>query len=170
MLARLSSRGFNQTLLPFAFHTHLRSNLASFLLSPMAASPTPHLPSFSTGSPSPSPSPALPTKCVGTHNGSFHCDEALGCFMIRLTDKFSNAEIVRTRDPQVPTPFWCSFFVFRLVSQKTAAKWKWRTSDFFGFELIEECVFSRAASNSTFKFHISNQNLSIPVIKCLIFV
>ncbi|GMN31343.1 hypothetical protein TIFTF001_003209 [Ficus carica] len=98
MLARLSSRGFNQTLLPFAFHTHLRSNLASFLLSPMAASPTPHLPSFSTGSPS--PSPALP-KRVGTHNGSFHCDEALGCFMIRLTDKFSNAEIVRTRDPQV---------------------------------------------------------------------
>ncbi|KAF3794445.1 UPF0160 protein [Nymphaea thermarum] len=40
-------------------------------------------------------------KRVGTHNGSFHCDEALGCFMIRLTDKFCNAEIVRTRDPQV---------------------------------------------------------------------
>lgn len=42
-----------------------------------------------------------PLKRVGTHNGSFHCDEALGCFMIRLTHKFSNAEIVRTRDPQV---------------------------------------------------------------------
>lgn len=38
---------------------------------------------------------------VGTHSGSFHCDDALACFMIRLTDKFSNAEIVRTRDPQV---------------------------------------------------------------------
>ncbi|URD86901.1 UPF0160 protein MYG1 [Musa troglodytarum] len=40
------------------------------------------------------------SKRVGTHNGSFHCDEALGCFMIRLTGKFSGAEIVRTRDPQ----------------------------------------------------------------------
>ncbi|XP_073130669.1 uncharacterized protein [Henckelia pumila] len=40
-------------------------------------------------------------KRVGTHNGSFHCDEALGCFMIRLTNKFSEAHIVRTRDSQV---------------------------------------------------------------------
>ncbi|MED6120045.1 hypothetical protein PIB30_017293 [Stylosanthes scabra] len=38
---------------------------------------------------------------VGTHNGSFHCDEALGCFMIRLTNKFYNAQVVRSRDPQV---------------------------------------------------------------------
>ena len=38
---------------------------------------------------------------MGTHNGSFHCDEALGCFLIRLTDNFSDAQIVRTRDPQV---------------------------------------------------------------------
>ncbi|KAK8945853.1 hypothetical protein KSP40_PGU012737 [Platanthera guangdongensis] len=48
---------------------------------------------FSTGSPNPN---AL--KRVGTHNGSFHCDEALGCFMIRLTDNFAGAEIVRSRD------------------------------------------------------------------------
>ncbi|KAL5732023.1 hypothetical protein ACHQM5_004689 [Ranunculus cassubicifolius] len=40
-------------------------------------------------------------KRVGTHNGSFHCDEALGCFMIRLTDKFKDAQIIRTRDPKV---------------------------------------------------------------------
>lgn len=40
-------------------------------------------------------------KRVGTHNGSFHCDEALGCFMIRLTNKFSDAQIVRTRDSQI---------------------------------------------------------------------
>ncbi|XP_022763387.1 UPF0160 protein-like isoform X2 [Durio zibethinus] len=32
-------------------------------------------------------------KRVGTHDGSFHCDEALACFMIRLTKKFSNAQI-----------------------------------------------------------------------------
>ncbi|KAG5068835.1 hypothetical protein JHK85_001212 [Glycine max] len=42
-----------------------------------------------------------PLKRVGTHNGSFHCDEALGCFMIRLTNKFNSAEIVRSRDPQI---------------------------------------------------------------------
>ncbi|WJX43151.1 hypothetical protein P8452_30295 [Trifolium repens] len=48
-----------------------------------------------------SPSSHASLKRVGTHNGSFHCDEALGCFMIRLTRKFLNAEIVRTRDPQV---------------------------------------------------------------------
>ncbi|OMO93557.1 Metal-dependent protein hydrolase [Corchorus olitorius] len=40
-------------------------------------------------------------KRVGTHDGSFHCDEALACFMIRLTKKFSNAQIIRTRNPQV---------------------------------------------------------------------
>ncbi|XP_024017577.1 UPF0160 protein isoform X1 [Morus notabilis] len=102
MLARLSisSRGFNQSQQPFIFtlHSRLRFNLAS-LLSPMASSsPTTHVPSFSTSSPSPSPPP---TKRIGTHNGSFHCDEALGCFMIRLSDKFADAEIVRTRDPQV---------------------------------------------------------------------
>jgi hypothetical protein len=48
-----------------------------------------------------SPSSHASLKRVGTHNGSFHCDEALGCFMIRLTRKFFNAQIVRTRDPQV---------------------------------------------------------------------
>ncbi|KAK0601588.1 hypothetical protein LWI29_025584 [Acer saccharum] len=42
-----------------------------------------------------------PLKRVSTYNGSFHCDEALGCFMIRLTDKFSDAQIIRTRDSKV---------------------------------------------------------------------
>ncbi|XP_075089896.1 uncharacterized protein LOC107789178 [Nicotiana tabacum] len=45
--------------------------------------------------------PAPGIKRVGTHNGTFHCDEALGCFMIRLTSKFHDAQVVRTRDPQV---------------------------------------------------------------------
>ncbi|KAB2014118.1 hypothetical protein ES319_D09G203300v1 [Gossypium barbadense] len=53
-------------------------------------------PAYSTGSPN-----NVPSKRVGTHSGSFHCDEALGCFMICLTTKFSNSEIVRTRDPKV---------------------------------------------------------------------
>ena len=50
-------------------------------------------------------------KKVGTHNGSFHCDEALACFMIRLTNKFSAAQIVRTRDPQVKLHYLCLCYV-----------------------------------------------------------
>ncbi|GLU17572.1 hypothetical protein SLE2022_339330 [Rubroshorea leprosula] len=83
-----AARGFNQRL--FSFHK-------TFAL-PLMANPGFRVssPSFSTGSPN-----YAPPKRVGTHNGSFHCDEALGCFMIRLTDKFSNAEVVRSRDPKV---------------------------------------------------------------------
>ncbi|KAL3162614.1 hypothetical protein ABBQ38_008661 [Trebouxia sp. C0009 RCD-2024] len=35
---------------------------------------------------------------IGTHNGTFHCDEALGCFMLQKTERFGDAEVVRTRD------------------------------------------------------------------------
>lgn len=52
-------------------------------------------------------------KRVGTHDGTFHCDEALACFILRLTNAFSNAQIVRTRDSQV----FFSLSVF--VHQKT---------------------------------------------------
>jgi len=38
---------------------------------------------------------------IGTHNGSFHCDETLACSLLRLLPRYSNAEIVRTRDPAV---------------------------------------------------------------------
>ncbi|XP_055834724.1 uncharacterized protein LOC129903244 [Solanum dulcamara] len=55
----------------------------------------------SSFSPVSSPSNHVSQKRVGTHHGSFHCDEALGCFMIRLTNKYCNAQIVRTRDTQV---------------------------------------------------------------------
>ncbi|KAG7565020.1 Metal-dependent protein hydrolase [Arabidopsis suecica] len=41
------------------------------------------------------------TKRVGTHNGTFHCDEALACFILRRSSRFSDAQIVRTRDHQV---------------------------------------------------------------------
>ncbi|GLC55870.1 hypothetical protein PLESTB_001038000 [Pleodorina starrii] len=40
-------------------------------------------------------------KKIGTHSGSFHCDEALGCWLLRRTAQFQQAEIVRTRDPEV---------------------------------------------------------------------
>ncbi|WWD04946.1 hypothetical protein V865_003017 [Kwoniella europaea PYCC6329] len=39
------------------------------------------------------------TKVIGTHSGTFHCDEALAVFMLRLTDEFKDADLVRTRDP-----------------------------------------------------------------------
>ena len=39
------------------------------------------------------------TKTIGTHNGKFHCDEALACYMLKLLPEYSNAEIIRTRDP-----------------------------------------------------------------------
>ena len=38
---------------------------------------------------------------IGTHSGTFHCDEALGCFLLHQTKQFAGAEIVRTRDPEV---------------------------------------------------------------------
>ena len=41
----------------------------------------------------------LPT--IGTHSGSFHCDEALACSMLLKTKKFNNAIIIRTRDPEI---------------------------------------------------------------------
>ncbi len=38
---------------------------------------------------------------IGTHNGSFHCDEALGCYLLQKTDRFKDSEVVRSRDPVV---------------------------------------------------------------------
>ena len=40
-------------------------------------------------------------KRIGTHSGSFHCDEALGCWLLRRKQEFAGAEIVRSRDPEV---------------------------------------------------------------------
>lgn len=44
---------------------------------------------------------ASSTKVIGTHSGTFHCDEALACFMLKLTDTFKDAKIVRSRDMKV---------------------------------------------------------------------
>ncbi|CAI4223577.1 unnamed protein product [Auanema sp. JU1783] len=38
---------------------------------------------------------------IGTHNGKFHCDEALACFMLKNTKEFKDFEILRTRDPEL---------------------------------------------------------------------
>ncbi|ESR52483.1 metal-dependent protein hydrolase [Citrus sinensis] len=93
MLSSLASatKGFNQKLFFFSVH----KNLFNRPIIAMAGTGVSSSPAYSTSSPS-----QTPLKRVGTHNGSFHCDEALGCFMIRLTDKFFNAQIVRSRDPK----------------------------------------------------------------------
>ncbi|KAI9634991.1 putative GAMM1 protein [Dioszegia hungarica] len=44
------------------------------------------------------------TKTIGTHSGTFHCDEALAVFMLRQTDEFKDADLVRTRDPKKLEP------------------------------------------------------------------
>ncbi|XP_059688816.1 MYG1 exonuclease [Gavia stellata] len=52
----------------------------------------------------PRPEPALR---IGTHDGTFHCDEVLACYLLRLLPRYrphstprQDAEVVRTRDPQ----------------------------------------------------------------------
>ncbi|KAJ2548642.1 hypothetical protein EV175_004750 [Coemansia sp. RSA 1933] len=40
-------------------------------------------------------------KTIGTHNGTFHCDEALACYMLRQLDEYKDAKVVRSRDPAV---------------------------------------------------------------------
>ena len=32
---------------------------------------------------------------IGTHNGTFHCDEVLACFMLKQLPQYKDAEIVR---------------------------------------------------------------------------
>ncbi|XP_036957991.1 UPF0160 protein MYG1, mitochondrial [Acanthopagrus latus] len=41
----------------------------------------------------------MTVKKIGTHNGSFHCDEVLACFFLRQLPEYKDAEIIRTRDP-----------------------------------------------------------------------
>ncbi|CAG0891137.1 unnamed protein product [Cyprideis torosa] len=40
-------------------------------------------------------------KKIGTHNGVFHCDEALACYLLKVLPEFKDAEIIRTRDEKV---------------------------------------------------------------------
>lgn len=42
-----------------------------------------------------------PVKRIGTHNGTFHCDEALACYMLKMLPECSSANIVRSRDVSV---------------------------------------------------------------------
>jgi len=46
-------------------------------------------------------SPKRSCSKIGTHNGSFHCDEALACYLLRILPEYKNSQIVRSRDPKV---------------------------------------------------------------------
>lgn len=45
------------------------------------------------------------TKYIGTHNGTFHCDEVMACWMLKQLPQFKEAKIVRTRN--VVKLKWC---------------------------------------------------------------
>ena len=40
-------------------------------------------------------------KKIGTHSGSFHCDEVMACYLLRNTKEYSNSSITRSRDRSV---------------------------------------------------------------------
>ncbi|XP_039602746.1 UPF0160 protein MYG1, mitochondrial [Polypterus senegalus] len=42
-----------------------------------------------------------PMKKIGTHNGTFHCDEVLACFLLKQLPEYQDAKIIRTRDPKL---------------------------------------------------------------------
>lgn len=35
------------------------------------------------------------TMKIGTHNGTFHCDEVLACVLLKLLPRYKNATVVR---------------------------------------------------------------------------
>lgn len=38
---------------------------------------------------------------IGTHDGVFHCDEALACFLLKQLPTYADAVIVRSRNPDI---------------------------------------------------------------------
>lgn len=45
--------------------------------------------------------PSSKHTCIGTHNGTFHCDEGLAVFLLRQTNTYRGASLKRSRDPKV---------------------------------------------------------------------
>ncbi|XP_043302272.1 MYG1 exonuclease isoform X1 [Cervus canadensis] len=81
-------------------HRFLRGFLPVLLLPPPRRSPHLKL-NLEPVSPSKRPrSHLMAPPRIGTHNGTFHCDEALACALLRLLPEYRDAEIVRTRDPE----------------------------------------------------------------------
>ncbi|TBU48360.1 GAMM1 protein [Dichomitus squalens] len=56
---------------------------------------------MSTGQEHPAKKQKLEAKAIGTHNGTFHCDEALAVFLLRKTNAYADAGLKRSRDPAI---------------------------------------------------------------------
>jgi len=41
------------------------------------------------------------SKVIGTHSGAFHADEILACVMLKYTEEFKDANVVRSRNPDI---------------------------------------------------------------------
>ena len=52
-----------------------------------------------TNSPEQESKRLCPSTTIGTHDGTFHCDEALACSLLKMLPEYKNADIVRTRKP-----------------------------------------------------------------------
>ena len=53
---------------------------------------------------------------IGTHNGSFHCDEVLACSLLKILPRYQNAEIIRFVDSEFVDRISIIFF---LLSKRT---------------------------------------------------
>lgn len=77
-----------------------RAPRRSMATSAPAAALTAHLASTPVLSrPPPAGERAAGVPVIGTHSGSFHCDEALAVGMLKLLPRFAASPVVRTRDP-----------------------------------------------------------------------
>lgn len=79
---------------------------------PTAFLPLPLLPTFATrfwrqlliqiNSMSATAHKSVSAKTIATHNGAFHCDEVLACYMLKThVPQFIGSRIIRTRDPDL---------------------------------------------------------------------
>lgn len=57
-------------------------------------------PGAKSGTAADSTTAATSPKLIGTHDGAFHCDEALAVHLLRQTPTYRDAAVLRTRDPE----------------------------------------------------------------------
>ena len=42
----------------------------------------------------------MSVKQIGTHDGTFHCDEVLACSLLKMLPEYKDAGIIRSRKPE----------------------------------------------------------------------
>lgn len=53
---------------------------------------------MSTANVEPTPAKRITPPTIGTHNGTFHCDEVVACFMLKQLPEYENSDIFRSRN------------------------------------------------------------------------